>query len=586
MPQTPTTPLSPVSHLPPTPWLNRVRAGSPASSLFAGGRKRALSSVSSLSHIREPSHITWLDALETQASSSEEDDSPFRDVDESSGGSEISNLSLSHGAYAESRGSVATSLDSPIEPVTLCRPRSEVLRLSDDQVQKLTQSFNSYVLGHSITSLASLPRHPRFSSNLSSFMAPNTPRRLSLDTSVSRKERDLSQYTDKYHDSSPTQRQGRVSLSCDIPYAIPYATPAARRSRRSTVSNNAPFTAPSRTSLLTPVLSRSSAASRVVDTKLAEDLFECWTRGEAQPVFMSHQRQLHQRHGRSASAGSHPAGYHYVKRSNSLTQRSNYEALARVGGVRIRSSLSIRGGRVLTDDAGKQLHLSSAQSAHIADVPIDGDHYYDDQSLDGEGDETSTAPSTSGPITPSSAHFPSTALSSASCSRRASVSQTIEEEDSDRECGSAGISIPGLRLRQGFAHSYAPRQPSMPVPAGKSGPTAIEDDPSSFLNPRRAPRPPVSEELAEICPEVKATRALLSASRPLSWGNRPQTSPGGTATVHPKGRFGASNHSLPTVNEEAGQKKKWVSKLGIGHFGLKSIGVKVKAESGRVRFAQ
>ncbi|KAK1216614.1 hypothetical protein PQX77_020734 [Marasmius sp. AFHP31] len=571
---------------PPTPWLDRARSRSPVGPCVPGGRQRAWTTASAsviLTRPHEPSNVSRIESSLTTPESSDEGhhSTGFTENNRGSGTSRTSSpcgTSLSVTSSQSSDPPASSSSGPPIERDISCRPQSEALTNRRDQ--NCTLFFGSPVWARSTTSLLvvrSNGQTVRRSRSLSDPRQVANSRRLSLDEPTSREELVVyrSAPNNRNRHSSVARRRRRVSLSCDIPLVSPLPL---QRPSGSTAADDTTSSQPPRLPITT-----SLAVSQVVDTELAKDLFESWTRGEALPVSIMH-RDL----ARSASAGSQPTKYHYQKRSSSsLSHRPDFEALARVGGLRIRpSSLNVRGGRS-TDRSGRMLRSLCASTAN---KPLDDYHDQDDEDLEIEADETSTAPSSCGPFTPSSFQFSPTTVTFSSCSHRASVvSATIEEEDLEGGRGTPGqIFVPDLRLRRGSSRSNSPH-PANNAPATVLTPFVNDHDTTLFTHPRPAPKPPTTDGSAVLAPEVLATRALLltPGGTPNSPLTRSTTAPGGMTTAgHSKVKLGIQslmNLKLPTANEEAGRKRSLLWKLGIGHFGLKSIGARVKAEAGRVR---
>ncbi|KAJ8082157.1 hypothetical protein PM082_008004 [Marasmius tenuissimus] len=558
---------------PPTPWLDRTRSRSPVGPCVPGVRQRASWTPTSASVIltrpHEPSNVSWVESPLTTPESSDEGhhSTGFTENSRGSGTSRTSSPCGTSSSVTSSRSSdppASSSSGPPIECDISCRPQPEAL--IDRRDQKCTLFFGSPIWAHCTTSflvVGSNGQTARRSRSLSDPRQVTDVRRLSLDEPTSREELSVSRSaTNNRNRHSPVARsRRRVSLSCDIPLVSPLPL---QRPSGSTAADGTTSSQPPRLPITT-----SPAVSQVVDTKLAKDLFESWTRGEALPV-----STMHRDRARSASAGSQPINYHYQKRSSSsLSHRPDFEALARVGGLRIRpSSLNVRGG-------------SSTDRS-------DDYHEQDEEDLETEGDEISTAPSSCGPFTPSSFQFSPATVTFSSCSHRASVvSATIEEEDFEGGRGNPGqIFVPDLRLRRGFSvtRSDSPR-PANNAPATVLTPFVNDHDTTLFTHPRPAPKPPTTDGSAVLAPEVLATRALLLSpgGTPNSPLTRSVTAPGGVTTAgHSKVKLGITslmNLKLPTANEEAGRKRNLLWKLGIGHFGLKSIGARMKAEAGRVR---
>ena len=535
-----------------THWLDRIGSRSLAGPCVPESRRRAYSCSASLSamlsHRHDPSNsnVSWAEDTATPETLGENYSTERHENNEGPGSSLASPpYGTLHIAPPRSSGSPASSAEVPTEESIPFGPRSGLHSNGKDQSYTVLFSNSPSWAQSSTASLlvVGTNRHSRWISNPCQGVSSH---RLSLDDDPLREL-----------PRNVARSRKRVNLTCDVP-----PLPSVRRP--CTTDDRATSSEPSRF----PTAS-SLTTSRVVDSKLAMDLFESWTRGEALPVSITHRG-----HARSAPAGSQPKSYHYRKRSSSsFSQPLDLEALARVGSVAVRTSRIEYKGR-LASRSGKSLRSPRDFAAH---APTDDYHDPEDEGLEANGDETSPAPSTCGPITPLSAQFFPTAVNLPSSSHRASVSVTIEEDlERGYDSTTGPILVPDLRFRSGFVRSHSPH-PASRAPATVLTPFVNDNDAAFFIHPRPAPKPPMSDGSADLAPEILATRALLvTLTQRTPYTPLTEVS-GGVAVENPKGR---------SANDGVCRRKSLRSRLsGIGHFGLKNLGVRVKTEpAGRVHY--
>ncbi|ESK83563.1 hypothetical protein Moror_12094 [Moniliophthora roreri MCA 2997] len=318
--------------------------------------------------------------------------------------------------------------------------------------------------------------------------------------------------------------------------------------------------------------------SFVVDSDLADDLLACWSKGELRDVWPTYSADVSTASSgqgsleslvpgsmRSSSGSStNSVNYHYRKRSpSSVSLHPDSLALLRMVGVgsstgsrrmsaevqltmQEREEHEIRdvhadrqkgksaadntiatNGRDRTEEEAGELNTQCLSSAFLADVvSLNEDDDDDETDVELEFGELAVT-DTSGPLLPSSSHFCSTRSSRSSL---ASSTPPISPVD------------PVQTHVRTYAGDYMPMYraldstPNLHSEGDKTTVITPFVSPTAFLNPRPAPKPPVT---IDSSPEVAASRAVLVFGPRSPTGGAGHTS-GSPATIRSRSNSTAS----------------------------------------------